>query len=121
MLEFLGFDGVVGGAGEGVRVVCSVCRGLGRWLSRGRCGSAGAPLGVVVFCDEERGFEYACLNCLHLDCRGEGGGVCLVDFQEGGVQFTAYGHPFRGFEVVVLEEEHERGGAQQGAVLPVEL
>lgn len=78
--------------------------------------------GVVVFGDEEGGFEDAGLDRFELDGGREGGGGELgVDFFEGGLQFPAHGHPFRGFEVVVLEEEEQRRREQQGRVLPVEL
>lgn len=47
-------------------------------------------------------------------------GVGVVGAKSGG-EFAADGHPFVGLEVVVLEEEHERGGAEEGGVLAMEL
>ena len=52
---------------------------------------------------------------------GVGGVEGCVDGEEGGVEFAADGHPFCGFEVVVLEEEEEGRGAEEGGVLAVEL
>lgn len=36
-------------------------------------------------------------------------------------ELAADGHPFGGLKVVVLEEEHQRGGAEEGGVLAMEL
>lgn len=52
---------------------------------------------------------------------GVGGVEGFVSGEEGGVEFAADGHPFRGFEVVVLEEEEEGRGAEERGVLAVEL
>ena len=57
----------------------------------------------------------------HFYVWGEVGVEAVVDFDEGVVQFASYRHPFCGFEVVVLEEEHQGGGEQEGGVLAVEL
>ena len=50
-------------------------------------------------------------------CDGGGGG----GFAEGDGEFAPDGYPLVGFEVVVLEEEHEGCGAEEGGVLPVKL
>lgn len=118
---FVAGDGVVGGAGEVVRECCGGRgRRVGCWVRRRRWGAAVLG-GVVVFGDEEGGFEDAGLDRFELDGGGEGGGELRVDFLEGGFQFPTHGHPFHGFEVVVLEEEEERRREQQGRVVPVEL
>lgn len=76
--------------------------------------------------DEHGGFENAGGDDLQLDAVGEGrGGAKLVllgvGFAHGVHELAPDGHPFRGFEVVVLEEDEERGGAQERGVLSVEL
>ena len=47
--------------------------------------------------------------------------LCLVYFLQSLGELSPYADPFAGFEVVVLEEEHERVGAQEGGVLAEEL
>lgn len=76
---------------------------------------------VVVFGDEEGGLEDADLDRFELDRGRQGGGELGVDFSERGFQLPPHGHPFRGFEVVVLEEEEQGCREQQRRVLPVEL
>ena len=74
----------------------------------------GSGIRVPVFDHAESGGEDPGLNDLELGALGEGrvGGFVLgVESVEGAVEFAADGHPFGGFEVVVLEEEHQRGGA----------
>lgn len=44
-----------------------------------------------------------------------------VELPEGGIEFTADAGPFGGAQVVVLEEEDEGRGAQEGGVLAVQL
>lgn len=85
---------------------------------RGRCLVLGWG---VVFGYQQGGFEDAGLDGLDFDGGGEVGGEVGVDFCEGGMEFAADGHPFCGFEVVVLEEEEEGGGEEEGGVLAVEL
>lgn len=54
--------------------------------------------------------------------------MCIVYLSDGGVgfahslpQLSPNRHPFRGFEIVVLEEDKQRGAAEQRCVLSVEL
>lgn len=77
--------------------------------------------------DTQRRFEDVRLHDLELNgvCDGRfrtaGLGVCLVDFAERFAQFAADIDPFYGLEVVVLEKDYERHGAEDGSVLAVEL
>ena len=84
---------------------CWVCgvgwAGFGRWLEAW----------VEMFCDGEGGLEDPCLDGLQADVRGVVGGGGFVGFFQGDGEFAADGHPFCGFEVRVLEEEEEGGGA----------
>lgn len=85
---------------------------------------------MVEFDDFKGGAEDAGLDDLDLDGVGlrENGLVGAGGLLDLGVglpqrvgELAADGHPFVGFEVVVLEEEDERRGAEEGGVLPVEL
>lgn len=74
-----------------------------------------------MFCDREGGLEDPGLEGLQADFWSVVGGAGFVGFFQGEGEFAADGHPFCRFEVCVLEEEEERGGAQEGGVLSVQL
>lgn len=76
----------------------------------------------VVVCGNQQGrLEDADLDRLDFDGWGEVRGEVAVHLFKGELQLPANGHPFRGSEVAVLEEEEQGRGTQQGGVLPVEL
>lgn len=106
---FVRGGGGVRGAGEGVRwsrvcgVGCVGCELRGQ-LRRWGCG-------VVVFGDEQGGFENPGLDGLDFDGGGEVSGEVGVGFFEGEFQLAPYGHPFVSSEVAVLEEEEQGRGA----------
>lgn len=76
---------------------------------------------MVVFGNQQGRLEDPGLDRLDFDSRREVRGEVAVHLLKGEMQLPAYGHPFRGSEVVVLEEEEQGRGTQQGGVLPVEL
>ena len=63
---------------------------------------------------------FSCFFCSSFDF-GLGWGIGFVDLLEGLRELAAEAHPFRGFEVGVLEEDHHGCGAKEGGVLAVEL
>src|SRR5208282_6686004 len=84
-------------------------------------------LGSIKFHHPQSCGEDARLDDLDLDSRREVlirfscSRFRLVYFMQCLCQFPPYAYPFAGFEVVVLEEEHERVRTQEGGILPEEL
>ena len=81
MVWYLGGGG--GGWVGGVGCVCAVIVWVGG--------------GIVVFSDQEGGFENSCLDGLEFYVLGVGGVEGFVGGEKGGVEFAADGHPFCGF------------------------
>ena len=83
--------------------------------------------GSEIFHNTEGNLKDARLDGLNLDVRSQGWGApalrgnLLVHFLHGLVQLSADGSPFYRLKVVVLQEDHERRGADDGGVLPEEL
>ncbi len=78
-------------------------------------------LWIVVFRDQQCGFEYTCLYRLYFDLGRKARIEAHVHGRESALQFAPYRHPFCSFEIAVLEEKHERRGSEQRGVLPVKL
>lgn len=109
-----GLDGLVRGHGQVVRVDCVLGGGarvveLEHLECLAKHGSAhDLQLDVGRDVDGRRG-----------GCVGRRGG--RWHGSEGELEFAAQGGPFDGAEVVLLEDEHERGGAQERRVGAEEL
>ena len=76
--------------------------------------------GTVVLRDAEGGLEDVRLDDGELDVGCNGFFACcdelVIDFPQRSVQFSTDADPFGGFEVVVLEDEDERRGLEEGDV-----
>lgn len=133
MFALHGQDGIMSGAGEimgeGRVIPGSGKRDFGRCL-RGRVdgsGDRGGLIGTEVFHDAKGDFENARLDNLDLDVRSQCWGLpalrgnLLIHLLHGCAQLSADSGPLDRLEVVVLQEDHERCGADDGSVLPKEL
>ncbi len=81
-------------------------------------------VGVIVLDDGERGSEDTGLHDLDLDCLclwnvccAEDSGLFFVDLLKRSVELATDGGPLLRGEVVVLEDDGEWGGVEEGGVL----
>lgn len=77
--------------------------------------------GLVVFCYSQRRLENVGSNHGELYCIGDSWvcvriGACVIDFLQGGREFSSYASPLDGFEVVVLKEDDKGCCLQEGDV-----